>query len=206
MTLLSVSRAGVDFGASKIFDNVSLTVAAGQRWGVVGRNGTGKTTLFRLLTGEIEPTRGEIAKRPGLRVSLLEQHREFGGAPTVWEAAAGPFAELLALERDLIAQAERLGQDESRPCEIWRESRAVRTRRRLHDRAARRRGAARSGLRPSDGSHDARRAVERRRTRSARARAPARRSRRRALARRADEPPRPRDDRLARGLPCRDAR
>ena len=98
MTLFSVSRAGVDFGASKIFDNVSFTVAAGQRWGVVGRNGTGKTTLFRLLTGEIEPTRGEIAKRPGLRVSLLEQHREFGGASTVWEAAAGPFADLLALE------------------------------------------------------------------------------------------------------------
>ena len=62
-----------------------------------------------MLTGEIEPTRGEIAKQPGLRVSLLEQHREFGGASTVWEAAAGPFADLLALERDLIDQAERLG-------------------------------------------------------------------------------------------------
>jgi len=108
MTLISLSGVGLDFGASTIFDDISLTVANGQRWGVVGRNGTGKTSLFRLLTGELQPTRGEIARQPGLRVSLLEQHREFGGASTVWEAAAGPFADLLALERDLVAQAESL--------------------------------------------------------------------------------------------------
>jgi ATP-binding cassette subfamily F protein 3 len=112
VTLFSVSRVGVDFGASTIFDGVSFTVAAGHRWGIIGRNGTGKTTLFRLLTGELDPSRGEIAKQPGLRVSLLEQHREFGGATTIWEAAAGPFADLLALERDLIAQADRLGQED----------------------------------------------------------------------------------------------
>jgi ATP-binding cassette subfamily F protein 3 len=111
MTLLSLARVGVDFGATKIFDDVSFTVASGQRWGIVGRNGTGKTTLFRLLTEEMEPTRGEIARQPGLRISLLEQHREFGGASTVWEAAAGPYAELLALEQELIAHADRLDRE-----------------------------------------------------------------------------------------------
>jgi ATP-binding cassette subfamily F protein 3 len=111
MTLLSLARVGVDFGATKIFDDVSFTVASGQRWGIVGRNGTGKTTLFRLLTEEMEPTRGEIARQPGLRVSLLEQHREFGGASTVWEAAAGPYSELLALEQELIAHAARLDRE-----------------------------------------------------------------------------------------------
>ena len=119
MTQLSLSRVGVDFGATRIFDDVSLTVAAGQRWGIVGRNGTGKTTLFRLLTGEIQPTRGDIARQPGLRVSLLEQHREFGGASTIWEAAAGPFADLLALEVELVAQAERLGNDDATELERY---------------------------------------------------------------------------------------
>jgi ATP-binding cassette subfamily F protein 3 len=108
MSLLSISAAGVEFGATRVFDNVTFTVARGERWGIVGRNGTGKTTLFKLITGELEPTRGTIARTPGLRVTLLEQHRDFGSATTVWEAAAGRFAELLALERSLAGQAEQL--------------------------------------------------------------------------------------------------
>lgn len=103
-----MGNVGVDFGAMTLFDGVSFTVAAGERWGIIGRNGAGKTSLFRLLTGELEPTRGEIASSPGLRVSLLEQHRDFGGAVTVWEAAAGQFAELLELERSLSEQAHQL--------------------------------------------------------------------------------------------------
>ncbi len=113
MTQLSFSDVGVDFGATHLFSGVTFTVAQGERWGVVGRNGTGKTTLFRLLTGELQPTRGVIARRPGLRASLLEQHRDFGGATTVWEAAAGELAELLALERSLAEQAAALAEDAS---------------------------------------------------------------------------------------------
>ena len=104
---------GVSFGASTIFSDITFTVAAGERWGVIGRNGTGKTTLFRLLTDELKPTQGSIARQPGLRVSLLEQHRTFGNAATVWEAAAGELAELLELERSLEAQATALAGDSS---------------------------------------------------------------------------------------------
>ncbi len=113
MTQLSFSGVGVDFGATTVFSDVTVTVAVGERWGIVGRNGTGKTTLFRLLTGDLEPTRGTIARQPGLRVSLLEQHREFGDAVTVWEAAAGELAALLALELSLIEQAAALESDAS---------------------------------------------------------------------------------------------
>jgi ATP-binding cassette subfamily F protein 3 len=108
MTQIAVSGAAVEFGATLLFKDITFTVAAGERWGVVGRNGTGKTTLFKLMTGDLAPTRGQVARQSGLSVSLLGQHRDYGAATTVWEAAAGPFADLLALEQSLAEQAEGL--------------------------------------------------------------------------------------------------
>ena len=108
MTQISLSNVSVEFGATRVFSGVTFTVARGERWGVIGRNGSGKTTLFTLITGSQQPTTGVVSKQPGLRVALLEQHREFTGAETVWEAAAGEFAELLALERSLTEQAEQI--------------------------------------------------------------------------------------------------
>ncbi len=110
MTQISVSNASVEFGPTTLFKDVTFTIAAGDRWGIIGRNGTGKTTLFRLMTGAMKPTVGQVARQPGLRITLLEQHRDFGTAATVWEAAAGQFADLLALEKSLAEQATSLGE------------------------------------------------------------------------------------------------
>ena len=110
MTQLSLSGVAVEFGATRLFEDITFTVAQGEKWGVIGRNGSGKTTLFRLLTGEAEPSRGSVARAGGIRFSVMEQHREFAGAHTVWEAAAGPFAELLELERSLAAQGSALAE------------------------------------------------------------------------------------------------
>ncbi len=110
MTQISVSSALVQFGATTLFRNLTFTAAKGDRWGIIGRNGTGKTTLFRLITGDQQPTSGAVSKQPGLKVSLLEQHRDFGAASTVWEAAAGQFADLLALEQSLAEQSIKIGE------------------------------------------------------------------------------------------------
>jgi ATP-binding cassette subfamily F protein 3 len=108
MTQISVGGAGVDFGATTLFRNITFTVSSGERWGIVGRNGTGKTTLFRLIAGDLQPSYGTVTRQSGLTISLLGQHRDYGEAVTVWEAAAGPFADLLALERSLAEQADSL--------------------------------------------------------------------------------------------------
>ena len=110
MTQVSISNAGVEFGATRIFEGVTFTVGKGDRWAILGRNGSGKTTLFRLITGAQQPSEGIVTRQPGLRWALMEQHRDFGGANTVWEAGAGEFADLLALERSLAAQADALAQ------------------------------------------------------------------------------------------------
>jgi ATP-binding cassette subfamily F protein 3 len=110
MTLITAGGLAVEFGAATIFQDVSLTVARGERWGVIGRNGTGKTTLFKVILGALAPTRGSIARVSGLRIAHLEQQRDFGDATTVWEAAAGGFAELLKLEASLAAQVARLAE------------------------------------------------------------------------------------------------
>jgi ATP-binding cassette, subfamily F, member 3 len=110
LTQISISNAGVEFGATRIFEGITFTVAKGDRWAILGRNGSGKTTLFRLITGALDASEGAVTRQPGLRIALLEQHRDFGEAQTVWEAGAGEFADLLALERSLAEQANALAQ------------------------------------------------------------------------------------------------
>ncbi len=110
MTLLTFGDVAVDFAGNTILEGVSFTVAKGERWGIVGRNGAGKTTLFRLITGALEPTRGTVARAKSLRVVLLDQHRDFGDARTVWDAAAVGYSDVIRLEAELARQGERLAE------------------------------------------------------------------------------------------------
>ena len=110
MTQLAISGAAVEFGGTRLFGDVTFTVTRGDKWGFIGRNGSGKTTLLRILADESEPTTGTVARGGSLRVSVMEQHRRFPGAKTVWEGAAGAFAELLALERSLAEQGAAMAE------------------------------------------------------------------------------------------------
>ncbi len=109
MTLLSVSNVGVSFGADELFKNITFTVAEGERWGIIGRNGVGKTSIFNLITGTLRPTVGSVSRKPGLRHALLDQHRAFEGATTVWQAGAAAWREVIALEHRIAEQAMELG-------------------------------------------------------------------------------------------------
>jgi ATP-binding cassette subfamily F protein 3 len=100
----------VRFGATVLLRDVSFTVGAGERWGIVGRNGAGKTTLFRLIAGTQTATAGIVSRAESVRVAMLDQHREFGRALTVWDAAAAGYAEAMALEAELARLGERLAE------------------------------------------------------------------------------------------------
>ncbi len=110
MTQISMASVGITFGADSLLTDVTFTVSAGERWGIIGRNGTGKTSLFRLVMGTMQASTGAVSRATGLRLALLEQLRDFGDARTVWDAAAAPFASLIALERSLGEQADRIGE------------------------------------------------------------------------------------------------
>ena len=111
MTLLSIGNAAVEFGASEIFRDITLTVAAGDRWAIIGRNGTGKSTLVRMMTGDLQPTRGTVARQPGLRVAVMDQHRRFPEDMVLWDIVADAFGELRVLEKSLAEQASQLEND-----------------------------------------------------------------------------------------------
>jgi len=110
VTLLSCSNIGISFGATELLKDVTFTVAEGERWGIIGRNGAGKSSIFSVITGDRQPNVGAVARKPGMRHALLDQHRAFEGATTVWQAGAAAWREVIALEQSIAEQAMQLGE------------------------------------------------------------------------------------------------
>ncbi len=71
--MLSVNNISLQFGQRKLFDDVNITFNPGFCYGVIGANGSGKSTFLKILSGEIESTSGNIAMKPGARLSVLKQ-------------------------------------------------------------------------------------------------------------------------------------
>jgi len=85
------------FGGPPLLDGVSLQIEEGDRLCLLGRNGTGKSTLLKLLTGELPPDGGEFIRRQGLRISLVSQESPPDLAGTVFEVVAGGMGDATAL-------------------------------------------------------------------------------------------------------------
>jgi ATP-binding cassette subfamily F protein uup len=84
-SILTANDLALRFGYQRLLEAVTLSVAAGEKVGLVGRNGSGKTSLLRILAGHQEPDAGEIARRRGLRVGYLPQEFELDPNLTVRE-------------------------------------------------------------------------------------------------------------------------
>jgi ATP-binding cassette subfamily F protein 3 len=85
--VIKISQLSKSYFARELFADVSFQMNAGERLGLVGRNGHGKTTLFRLILGQEEPDSGEITIPRNYRIGHLEQHLHFN-QPTILEEAA----------------------------------------------------------------------------------------------------------------------
>ena len=101
MATVSVQNLKVDFGGKVLFENVSFDVNPGEFVGLIGANGTGKTTLFKVITGEIEPTEGGAFVGRNIKVGYLEQHACHGSVRTVYDEALSVFEHLMETEREL---------------------------------------------------------------------------------------------------------
>ncbi|MDT4920040.1 MAG: transport system ATP-binding/permease protein [Pseudonocardiales bacterium] len=91
--LVNLEGVGKAYGTTVVLDDVSLGVAAGERIGVVGRNGGGKTTLLRLILGAEQPDAGRVTRTGGLQVAQVDQRGDLPAADTVREYVVGDAAE-----------------------------------------------------------------------------------------------------------------
>ncbi|MBW8685094.1 ABC-F family ATP-binding cassette domain-containing protein [Chitinophaga rhizophila] len=119
--MISVKNVSLSFGKRVLFDEVNLNFTKGNCYGVIGANGAGKSTFLKILSGEIDPTKGTVEITPGERMSVLKQnHFEFDettvlntvlmGNKKLWE---------IANERDAIyAKADFTEEDGMRAGEL----------------------------------------------------------------------------------------
>ncbi len=103
MPLITLTQVSLAFGDVALLDRADLSIDAGERIALVGRNGEGKSSLLKLIAGVASPDDGEIARQGGLTVMSVVQEPDFGAARTVFDAVAGGLGGIAA---DLIAYHE----------------------------------------------------------------------------------------------------
>ncbi len=101
MSIIGASQIAKSFGPNDIFWDLSCTVARRDRIALVGRNGTGKTTLLRILAGLEPPTSGMVHRAKGLRIGFLPQGATLEGEHTLWQEMMSIFEPLRAMQAQL---------------------------------------------------------------------------------------------------------
>jgi len=104
MALIALTDIELAYGHVPLLHQANFSVEAGERVGLIGRNGTGKSSLLKLLDGRIQPDDGLISRQDGLKIATVEQEPIFDESGTVFDAVS----EGLAKGRDLLRAYQRL--------------------------------------------------------------------------------------------------
>ena len=119
--MLSTANIAVQFGAKPLFENVTVKFVDGNRYGLIGANGSGKSTFMKVLGGELEPSLGEVMLLPGLRMGKLNQNQFAYEDQRVLDVVMQGHVEMwkAMTERDAIyANAEASDDDYMRAAEL----------------------------------------------------------------------------------------
>lgn len=108
MSVLTVSGLCVAFGDRELFSDASFSVEKGEKVGLIGANGTGKTTLFNVITGSVIPEKGLVSIANGVTVGVLSQFACRDSDKTVYEEALSVFSPLMKLQNELDGVNELL--------------------------------------------------------------------------------------------------
>ena len=112
MPVLSLSKLSMSFGERELFRDLSFEVDARDKVGLIGRNGVGKTTLFKIICGELDPTAGVVASERGLTIGYMEQHACSNGARSIYDELESVFDDLKATEREIEALTAQIDRGE----------------------------------------------------------------------------------------------
>jgi ATP-binding cassette subfamily F protein 3 len=111
MSLITISDLTMEYGPDTILENVSLSVARGERIGIVGRNGGGKTTLLKAILGIEQPAEGSIHIAKGIRIGYLSQIQSIDESQTVIQAAEVALSAVADAELELRKAEEALAEN-----------------------------------------------------------------------------------------------
>ncbi len=99
--MLNIHNLSVSFGGTYLFEEVTFRMGAGDRVGLVGKNGAGKSTMLKILARDFQPDSGSIATEKEVRIGFLRQDIDFEQGRTVLEEAYQAFTEIKEVERKL---------------------------------------------------------------------------------------------------------
>ncbi len=101
MISVNCENLSLSFGADTVLENVSFALNEGDKLGIIGVNGAGKSSLFAMITGKYQPTSGEVFISKGKSVGILEQNIEYDSSRTILDEAINTFSDLLETEKEL---------------------------------------------------------------------------------------------------------